>query len=251
MAVQQVREVVVAVRSNLNSPRLSIIVPMLNERKGLQTFLASLQSLRQSGVELIIVDGGSHDGTCEALHLEYASMTDKVLSSARGRAHQMNSGAHASQGEVLLFLHADTVLPPDTLHLLDMADLAGTQGWGCFNVRLNGRHPAFRVIEWFMSNRSRITGIATGDQAIVISRSLFDSLGGYSALPLMEDIDLCRRLRHVKSPKRITGTVVTSSRRWEVNGIVKTVLLMWWLRLAYFMGVPAERLWQYYRKSPR
>lgn len=247
MAARRDRVVAVVAHFKLAGPCLSIIVPLLNERKGLQTFLRALQPLRFAGAELIVVDGGSRDGTFDLLQGDYATMADRVLHSRQGRARQMNKGARAARSDLLLFLHADTVLPPETLALLANTGRLMENGWGCFNVRLSGSHSAFRLIEWFMNHRSRLTGIATGDQGIVVTRTLFESIGGFNALPLMEDIDLCRRLRRLKPPQRIAGAVVTSSRRWEVNGIIKTVLLMWRLRLAYFMGVPAERLWRHYR----
>jgi rSAM/selenodomain-associated transferase 2 len=222
------------------------VVPVLNEADRVACFLDDLQGFRHQGAELVLVDGGSTDGTLVILQeMRAAALVDKLLVSSSGRSRQMNIGAASASSDLLLFLHADTVLPDDTLLLL-APYRAKSLVWGCFDVKLSGSKRPFRVIEWFMNKRSKLTGIATGDQALFVSRTLFEKVGGFAMLPIMEDIELCRRLKRLVSPDRVPVAVLTSSRRWEKNGIYRTVALMWYLRLAYFMGVPASRLWQRY-----
>jgi len=216
--------------------RLSIIVPCLDEAAGIAAALNALAGLRQRGHEVIVVDAGD-DATAELA----LPLADRVLRAPRGRAVQMNRGAAVAGGDVLLFLHADTRLPPSAEQLI--ADgLAGTgPAWGRFDVRLSGRHPLLRVVETAMNWRSRLTGIATGDQAIFVTRDRFRAVGGYPEIPLMEDIALSKALRHQGPPLCLRARVTTSSRRWEQHGIVRTVVLMWSLRLRYFCGAdPAE-----------
>lgn len=222
-------------------PRLSVIVPALNEAQGIGATLHCLQALRRRGHEVLVVDGGSDDGTPAAC----AGLADRVLDSARGRARQMNAGAAAARGEVLLFLHADT-LSPETLDVQVLATLGETPGWGRFDVRLSGRGLLLRVVERLMNLRSRLTGIATGDQGLFVSRTLFAAVGGFPELPLMEDIALSRTLRRRMRPHCLRTRLVTSSRRWERRGVVRTIVTMWTLRLAWFLGVPASRLKQHY-----
>lgn len=222
--------------------RLSVIIPALNEADNIEATLRPLQPWRRSGHELILVDGGSQDGTRAIA----APLVDIVLTSAPGRARQMNAGANAAGGEVLLFLHADSVLPPgaDTMVLQALEQ----RRWGRFDVRLSGRHGLLRVIERMMNWRSCLTGVVTGDQALFLEHALFDEVGGFPDLSLMEDIALSKRLRHQQGwPACIHRPLVTSSRRWEEYGILRTILLMWQLRLAYFLGVPPQRLARYYR----
>ncbi len=221
--------------------RLSIIIPVLNEAQTLPVLLADLQPLRKRGVEIIVVDGGSSDATAELAQ----DGADRVLESAAGRARQMNAGAAVARGAVLLFLHADTRLPGDVDTRID-AVLAGKQVWGRFDVRLSGRHWLLRIIEKMMNWRSCLTGMATGDQAIFVMRNVFEQLDGYADIPLMEDLDLSRRLNKIARPACIDTPVITSSRRWERNGILRTVLLMWSLRLAWFLGVSPQRLRRIY-----
>jgi rSAM/selenodomain-associated transferase 2 len=221
--------------------RLSIIVPALNEAAGIERALARLQPLRERRHEVIVVDGGSDDATRRLAQ----PLADQVLSAPRGRAVQMNAGAACAQGEGLVFLHADTHLP----EAADRAVAAALREspWGRFDVRIAGRNPLLGAVAWTMNLRSRLTGIATGDQAIFVRRRVFESLGGYAPIPLMEDIELCRRLRAVGWPVCLAARVETSARRWEARGVLRTVVLMWRLRLAYWLGVDPARLAERYR----
>ena len=227
-------------------PEISIIMPALDEAPQIAERLKSLQAMRAKGVELIVVDGGSVDGTAAVA----APLADRVLAAPRGRATQMNAGAAASRGRVLLFLHADTTLPETAVQAVLAAVDAGAS-WGRFDVRIGGQHPLLRIIERMMNWRSRVTGIATGDQAIFVRREVFASVGSYADLPLMEDIALSTVLRRLAPPACLRETVVTSGRRWEQHGVLRTMLLMWWLRAAFFLGADPERLALRYGYSPR
>lgn len=221
---------------------LSIIIPTLNEAAAIGATLAALQPLRAAGYELIVVDGGSTDGTAQRA----AAHVDALLQAPRGRARQMNAGARAAHGAVLWFLHADS-LPPARAGALIVDGLARSgRDWGRFDVRLSGNHPLLRVVEWFMNLRSRITGIATGDQGVFVRREVFERLGGFPDIELMEDIALSRALKRLGPPLCFDTPLFTSSRRWERRGIVRTILLMWSLRLAYALGVSPARLQRWY-----
>ncbi|MFC4260195.1 TIGR04283 family arsenosugar biosynthesis glycosyltransferase [Marinobacter lacisalsi] len=228
------------------STAVSIIVPVLNESASIVPSLERLSAMRDAGAEVILVDGGSDDDTV-ALATPWC---DRVVSSERGRALQMNRGAAEASGEVLLFLHADTVLPERADQALETF-LASDSAWGRFDVRLSGSRPLFRLIAFMMNQRSRLTGIATGDQAIFVRRSLFEDLGGYRELPLMEDVALCRRLRQVSRPFCIRLPVVTDSRRWEQLGPWRTIALMWRLRWRYWRGADPVELARAYRADVR
>lgn len=223
--------------------QLSIIVPVLNEAEHIVETLSGLQYLRTQGQELIVVDGGSGDDTV----LLARPLCDQLLLSAAGRSRQMNVGAAAATGQTLLFLHADTLLPNPFFELMQSQLANSKKQWGRFNVRLSGGRWVFRIIETMMNARSCLTGVATGDQAIFVSKSLFDVVGGFSDIPLMEDIVLSTQLKKIGRPLCLKLRVETSSRRWESRGVVNTVLLMWWLRLAFFLGVGAEKLARMYR----
>ncbi len=223
--------------------RFSIIVPMFNEAPGLPGLLARLSVLARQGCEVLIVDGGSDDGSVELV--ERAGF--RVLASPKGRARQMNLGAARATGDVLLFLHADTLLPEGALTTVRQTMLKTAALWGRFDVLIDGAHPMLRVIARLMNLRSRWTGIATGDQAIFVTRKAFEAVGGYPDQPLMEDIELSRRLRALARPAYIPTPVLTSGRRWESRGVWRTILLMWRLRWAYWRGTPAEQLAQRYR----
>jgi len=220
--------------------RLAIIVPTLDEADGIAASLAPLQGLRRAGHAVIVVDGGSRDGT-PALA---APLADRVLAAPRGRARQMNAGAAATTAEALLFLHADTRLPVDAAERI--AKALARHAWGRFDVCIEGRSTLLRVVAALMNLRSRLTGIATGDQAIFVRRSVFDAVGGFPGQPLMEDIELSKRLKRIGRPACLRARVVTSGRRWERHGVWRTILLMWRLRFDYWRGVPAERLAQRY-----
>jgi len=221
--------------------RLSIIVPTLNEADGIEALLCALAPLRARGVEIIVADGGSADGTT-ALAQPHA---DRVVVAPRGRAQQMNAGAAGARGENLLFLHADTRLPPDADRLV-CAALARGHAWGRFDVAIEGEHALLPLIAWLMNRRSRLTGIATGDQAMFVTRAAFAACGGFPAIALMEDIALSRALKRIGRPACLRQCVRTSGRRWDSRGFWRTVLLMWRLRLAFYFGADPARLAQDY-----
>jgi len=217
--------------------KLSVIVPALDEGERIAATLDALANLRALGVEVIVVDGGSRDATVQRARLR----ADRVIPATRGRASQMNAGAEKATGDVLLFLHADTRLPSDADHVVLNALERSGRTWGRFDVKIEGRHPLLVVVGALMNLRSRLTGIATGDQAMFVKRDTFQAVGGFPAIELMEDITLCKRLKRVSRPLCLRQHVVTSGRRWEQHGVLNTMLLMWRLRLAYFFGAdPAE-----------
>lgn len=221
---------------------ISIIIPTLDEARGIAATLGPLQQLRAHGHEVIVVDGGSKDGTADIAR----PLADHVILTGPGRAAQQNAGAAAAAGDVLLFLHADTLLPAHADALVLGGLRASGRGWGRFDVRLSGRHPLLRVVERIMGLRSRLTGIATGDQAIFVRREWFLRAGGFPPVPLMEDVALSKALRRMGRPLCIREPVLTSSRRWEERGVVRTVLLMWRLRLEYALGADPARLARHY-----
>ena len=215
-------------------PRLSIILPVLNEARGIAATLAALRPL---AAEIIVVDGGSADATPVIAQ----GLADQVIKAQRGRARQMNAGAAVARGDILLFLHADTLLPVGADQSI-IAALAAGAAWGRFDVRITGESLWLPLIAALMNRRSRLTGIATGDQAIFVRRQVFFALGGFPVQPLMEDIELSRRLKAVSPPACLRERVLTSGRRWEKHGVLRTVLLMWSLRLRYFFGADPQTL---------
>jgi rSAM/selenodomain-associated transferase 2 len=215
---------------------VSIVVPTLDEAAGIGRALAALQPLRARGAEVLVVDGGSRDATRERAE----PLADRVLSAPRGRAPQMNAGARAARGSVLLFLHADTILPPGALEAIDAA--CGSRSWGRFDVRIEGKSRLLGLVASLMNLRSRVTGIATGDQAIFVRRAAFESVGGYPAIPLMEDVALSKALKGLSRPACLRLRVTTSGRRWDREGAWRTVVLMWRLRLAYALGADPRHL---------
>ena len=223
-------------------PRLSIVVPALNEAAGIAALLQALAPLRARGVELVLADGGSTDGTRDRA----APWVDAVVLAPRGRALQMNAGAARAQADVLLFLHADTLLPAGADGLVLQAVAVGAR-WGRFDVKIQGRPWMLRVVAALMNLRSRATGIATGDQAIFTTRAAFNQVGGFPAQPLMEDIELSRRLKRIARPACLRARVVTSGRRWEQRGVWRTIVLMWRLRWRYWRGESPDSLARAYR----
>ena len=225
--------------------QLSIVVPCLDEADGIVEALHALAPLRRAGHEVIVVDAGN-DGTDRLAR----PLADRVLRSPRGRALQMNRGAACAAGDILVFLHADTRLPDAADRLLTERMGRSGRRWGRFDVRLTGRQPLLRVIERLMNWRSRLTRIATGDQAIFVERTLFAAVGGFPEIALMEDVALSVRLREAGPPLCLRERVLTSSRRWERHGTLRTVLFMWWLRLRYFCGASPARLARDYGYPP-
>lgn len=223
--------------------RISVIIPALDESLALPQTLRAVNGLHCSTpIELIVADGGSRDDTA-ALAQQLGA---QVVSGARGRAQQMNRGAAAASGDVLLFLHADTLLAADGLQQVEAAVSSGAL-WGRFDVQIQGRARMLRVVAFMMNLRSRWSGIATGDQAMFMTRAAFDRVKGYPEQALMEDIEMSRRLKRLGAPTCLPGPVITSGRRWESRGVWRTILLMWRLRWAYWRGVSPNELAQRYR----
>ena len=222
--------------------QLSIILPALNEAEAIANTLAPLQSVRAHGVEVILVDGGSSDRTRDIA----APLVDRVIDSEPGRAKQMNAGAAVASGDVLLFLHADSILPDDGDIQIAQAFIDPRFQWGRFDVSIHGMHVMFPVIAWFMNHRSRSTGIATGDQGIFVTRNAFMKIGGFPDQPLMEDVEICKRLKKISPPACIAKKIITSARRWEKHGVWRTIWLMWRLRFSYYCGATAESIHRAY-----
>jgi rSAM/selenodomain-associated transferase 2 len=220
----------------LVAERLSVVVPALNEAGGVRAALEALAPLRARGHEVILVDGGSSDGTVALAD----GLCDLVLTAPRGRAVQMNAGARAASGHMLLFLHTDTRLPPEADVLVLKASI-----WGRFDVQIEGRHPLLKVVAWAMNLRSRLTGIATGDQAIFVRRAAFP---GFPEIALMEDVAFSALMKRRARPACLRARVLTSGRRWESRGVLRTIVLMWRLRLLYFLGVSPQWLARRYEQ---
>lgn len=215
--------------------KLSIIMPVLNEAAGIEAALRALAPYRARGVEVVVTDGGSGDGTGELAR----PLADRVLSAPRGRAAQMNAGAVAAAGDALLFLHADTRLPQDAVRLI--LDGLKDRQWGRFNVTFD-EGGWLRPVAIMMNTRSRLTSIATGDQAMFMTRAAYDAAGGFPPIALMEDVALSARLKRIGRPLCLAACVTTSGRRWRRHGLRRTILLMWGLRLRYFLGADPARL---------
>jgi len=218
---------------------ITVVVPVLNEENALPATLDNLFAQRHDAIEVIAVDGGSDDGTRGVL-ARYPRV--QVIEAPRGRAAQMNAGAARARGETLLFLHADTRLPQDAERLVLDGLRKMQRCWGRFNVRIDSARPLLRLVSAMMNRRSRLTGVCTGDQAIFVVADTFARVGGYGSVALMEDIELSSRLRRYGAPLAIRAAVVTSARRWERDGVLRTIGLMWWLRLRYFFGASPARL---------
>lgn len=221
--------------------KLSIVIPVLNEASGLPDLLEHLRPLRQTEVEVIVVDGGSSDDTAALA----GAAGLYVVEASSGRARQMNVGAQASTGDALLFLHADTRLPQGALTAMSQALRKRT--WGRFDVVIVDESPLLRLVAAMMNGRSRLSGIATGDQGLFMTRQAFESVGGFPEQPLMEDIDMCRALKQMGRPACLSLKVATSGRRWRQRGIWRTILTMWWLRWRYWLGASAEDMARQYR----
>ena len=223
--------------------RLSIIVPMLNESGQLPELLEHLLHWKREGCEILLVDGGSSDQSPE----QAEALGFKVLRSEKGRAIQMNKGAYLANGDILLFLHADTRLPKNADKLIFQAIKENNADWGRFDVRITGRSFMFKVIAWFINHRSRLSSIVTGDQTVFIRKRLFDEIDGFPVQALMEDIELSKRLKPISKPIALNEKVTTSGRRWEQRGIWKTIYLMWSLRFLYWRGASADEISAKYR----
>ena len=233
---------VAAVEAHLTElSELSLVIPVFNEEAVVTSFLESLQDLRCHGVEVILVDGGSHDATCK----KAANLVDTLVTVKPGRARQMNAGAHVASGNYFCFLHADTCLPSSAAGIFSEFMASGCC-WGRFDVRLSGRRAMFTVIAKLINWRSRLSGIATGDQALFMSRDTFTAVGGFPDIPLMEDVAISRELRKICRPYCSRATVTTSSRRWQQKGVWPTIFLMWKLRWLYFRGRSPEELHRQY-----
>lgn len=220
--------------------KLSIVIPALNEAATIARTLVSLAPLRERGHEVIVVDGGSDDATRAVA----ASLVDRVLVAPRGRARQMNAGAATATGDVLLFLHADTELPAEADK--DILGAMQTHSWGRFDVAIEGASWLLAVVSFFMNGRSRLTGIATGDQAIFVRRAEF---AGFPDIALMEDVAFSKAMKRRSPPACLRARVRTSGRHWERRGVLRTVLLMWRLRLAYFLGAAPDELARRYAEK--
>jgi rSAM/selenodomain-associated transferase 2 len=228
-------------------PDISVVIPVLNEAETLGGTLSALGPHRARGLEVIVVDGGSDDGTPAVAR----PLADRVVTAPRGRGAQMNAGAAVARGDVLLFLHADTRLPDDFDQLISQGLEETDRAWGRFDVAIEGAHPLLPIIATFMNLRSRLTAICTGDQAIFVRRGAFAAVGGYPDIALMEDIALTASLKRLGAPLCLAARVTTSGRRWEKNGVIRTITTMWWLRLSYFCGIGPATLARRYGYIPR
>lgn len=226
--------------------RYSIIVPVLNEAAGIENALQALEACRARGTEIIVVDGGSNDGTVDRAR----PLADRVMEAPRGRAAQMNVGAAAANGDVLLFLHADTRLPRNAEALIAERLARSGRVWGRFDVRFDHRG-CLALVAFMMNWRSRATGICTGDQAMFMTRAAFAEIGGFPGIALMEDVAASRRLKKITRPLCLRARVTTSGRRWHQHGVWRTILLMWRLRLAFFFGGDPKTLARHYGYVPR
>lgn len=225
---------------------ISIVIPVLNEGDSVRSVLGRLAAQRAAGAEVVVVDGGSTDQTLANAD----GLCDQLISAPRGRGSQMNAGAHQARGAALLFLHADTVLPTGALDAVTRAIERGAL-WGRFDVTIDGASRWFPVIAFLMNLRSRWSGIATGDQAIFVSRQAFLESGGFPDIALMEDVAFCSILRSRRRPACLSEKVITSGRRWDKHGVLRTILMMWWLRLRFFLGASPDKLAREYGYSPR
>lgn len=230
----------------LGIPSISIIIPVLNEAAGIVELLEPLQHFRAQGAEIIIADGGSTDGTANLAW----QLVDSIRTAPRGRGIQMNAGAEMAGGRVFLFLHADTHLPSAALGLIEQAIHDGAI-WGRFDVRIKGSSRGLEMVAFMMNWRSRLTGVATGDQAIFVTREAFYRIGGFSDIPLMEDLVFSQAMRAIARPACLREKVTTSGRRWEAKGLMRTILMMWRLRWRFYFGASPNDLSREYGYAPR
>jgi rSAM/selenodomain-associated transferase 2 len=226
---------------------LSIVIPTLNEGPGIVDALEALATLRAAGCEVIVADGGSRDRTNALAR----PLCDRVVNAPRGRGVQMNAGAAAARGDVLVFLHADTRLPDGADRLIIDGLARRKRVWGRFDVQIAGRHRLLGMVAFMMNWRSRITGIATGDHCIFVEHKAFDAAGGFPDIALMEDIVLSARLRRLTRPLCVRERAITSGRRWDEHGLLRTIWLMWRLRAAFFFGADPTNLARAYGYVPR
>ncbi len=224
------------------SASVSIIVPTLNESRSIEILLQQLQFLREDGIEVIVSDGGSIDDTCK----KAKKLCDLLIIGEASRSLQMNLGAKNSRKSWLWFVHADTIFlksPRDIIRSFEKAD----RSWGFCQICLDGKGWYFRVIEWMMNKRSKASQIGTGDQGIFIHRKKFNELNGFAPIPLMEDIEICKRLKSIESPRILDKFLQTSARRWEKKGVLRTIFLMWALRLGFFFRISPKKLSRFYK----
>ena len=246
MGAQRGKVVVVVAHSVSEAISCSIIIPVLNEAVHLPAQLAALQKWRQAGHEIIVVDGGSDDASVAIA----TPLVDQIITSEKGRATQMNNGAARASNGWLVFLHVDTFFSDTAMNSLQAVFCCKKVKWGRFNVRLSSGSPLFRLVSILMNIRSRLTGIATGDQVMFMRKTIFEQVGGFPDIALMEDISLSSKLKKIASPYCVKEFVITSSRRWQKHGVVKTILMMWSLRWRYFFGAnPAVLAERYNRAS--
>ena len=223
-------------------PKLSIIIPVLNEALFLSTQRDIFKSLISDGHEIIIVDGGSEDKSVQIAR----SVVNETFITKACRGYQLHFGAMKSNNDTLLFLHADSLLPEDAAILILDVLTQSNKHWGRFNISFSSTTPVFSIIAWFMNIRSCLTGIVTGDHAIFVSRDIYFKSGGFADITIMEDIDICKRLKKFSMPICLHDKVITSSRKWEAQGIIRTIFKMWCLRLLYFCGISTNRLEKLY-----
>ena len=221
---------------------LSIVIPTLNENLYITSHLPYFESIIKQGHEIIIVDGGSIDGTVESAE----RLGCKCITTKASRGYQLQAGANASIHDVLVFLHADTLLPPTAMKDINSSLSNPDSSWGRFNVVFSSNNLIFKVLAWFMNKRSCITGIVTGDHTLFIKRNTYFDCGGFADIPIMEDIEISKRLKKYSNPVCLSNSVITSSRKWEKQGVIKTILMMWILRAKFYFGIPAEKLVKQY-----
>ncbi len=221
---------------------ISIIIPVLNEEATVEQFLTPLtHQCKEHGYELLIVDGGSTDNT-----VAIAEHYGRVIHSAKGRATQMNMGAKIAQGDVLLFLHADTLLPHTAFAAIEQVLTSSKVVAGAFRLRFDCDSLPYKLVAFSTNLRSRLSNIFTGDQAYFVRTESFRAVGGYPDQPLMEDLEIIAPLRKIGNVVLLPQYVTTSARRHQKIGLLRSVLFMWYLRTLYTFGTSPLRLQQMY-----